>query len=66
MQQSSPTEADGDSGGENTNANQEVVKKVVRLLEEEDEDGLKQLVKVTFTFDEAVSFPQTGLYTRPN
>lgn len=55
QQQPSPTEADGDSGGESSNANQEVVKKVVRLLEEEDEDGLKQLVKATYTFEESDS-----------
>ncbi|KAG8982751.1 hypothetical protein FRB90_006571 [Tulasnella sp. 427] len=50
-QQPSPTEADGDSGGENSSTNQDVVKKVVRLLEEENENGLKQLVKDTFTLD---------------
>jgi hypothetical protein len=45
---------DGEGGG-NPKANAALVKKVVRLLEEEDEDGLKLLIKQTFSIDESVS-----------
>lgn len=50
-----PNEAYAGDGPEQTpKANAELVKKVVRLLEQEDEDGLKLLIKHTFSIDPSV------------
>ncbi len=49
-----PQDVEGQTISSNTDKT-DLVKKVVRLLEEEDDEGLKNLIRTNFAVDDAVS-----------